>query len=162
MDVLPPLAQNNKPFMGHQRSRKAVCSIRMPAKDKYHDAVINALEKDGWVITDDPFTIFLETRRLYVDLAAEKNDVGAILMEIKVFEDAKSQMNYLANAVGQVLLYKAALDWLKDTTELFLAIPDPIYVTLMTEALAAHFVSYTKTKMMVYDPVSEEIITWTN
>ncbi|MFN7462557.1 MAG: element excision factor XisH family protein, partial [Pseudanabaena sp.] len=27
----------------------------MPAKDVYHDAVKNALIKDGWVITADPY-----------------------------------------------------------------------------------------------------------
>jgi hypothetical protein len=26
----------------------------MPARDIYHDAVKNALIKEGWIITDDP------------------------------------------------------------------------------------------------------------
>ena len=29
----------------------------MPRKDKYHQAVRTALEKDGWKITDDPLTV---------------------------------------------------------------------------------------------------------
>ncbi|MGD2183210.1 element excision factor XisH family protein [Lusitaniella coriacea LEGE 07167] len=29
----------------------------MPAKDTYHDAVKNALIKDGWTITADPYYI---------------------------------------------------------------------------------------------------------
>ena len=29
----------------------------MSAKDAIHDAVMNALVKDGWTITDDPYTI---------------------------------------------------------------------------------------------------------
>ncbi|CCQ59468.1 hypothetical protein CWATWH0005_1292 [Crocosphaera watsonii WH 0005] len=29
----------------------------MPAKDIYHDAVKNALIKDGWKITDDPLIL---------------------------------------------------------------------------------------------------------
>jgi XisH protein len=29
----------------------------MPRKDKYHTAVRLALEKEGWLITDDPLTL---------------------------------------------------------------------------------------------------------
>ncbi len=29
----------------------------MPAKDLFHDSVRNALEKDGWTITADPYTL---------------------------------------------------------------------------------------------------------
>jgi hypothetical protein len=29
----------------------------MPARDKFHEAVKNALIKDGWQITADPLTI---------------------------------------------------------------------------------------------------------
>ena len=32
----------------------------MPQKDSYHDSVRKALEKDGWTVTHDPFTIRLE------------------------------------------------------------------------------------------------------
>jgi len=44
----------------------------MPQKDSHHDLVRNALEKDGWTVTHDPFTIRLEDVKFYVDLAAEK------------------------------------------------------------------------------------------
>jgi hypothetical protein len=44
----------------------------MPQKDSFHDSVRNALEKDGWTVTHDPFTIRLEDVKFYVDLAAEK------------------------------------------------------------------------------------------
>jgi hypothetical protein len=44
----------------------------MPQYDLYHDTVKNALIKDGWVITDDPFTIEFKGVYLYADLSAEK------------------------------------------------------------------------------------------
>ena len=44
----------------------------MPAKDIYHNAVKNALLKDGWTITVDPYFIKYEDAELYADLAAEK------------------------------------------------------------------------------------------
>lgn len=44
----------------------------MPAKDTYHDAVKNALIKDGWTITADPYTIKYEELQLFADLLAER------------------------------------------------------------------------------------------
>ena len=48
----------------------------MPAKDLYHDAIRNALEKSGWTITDDPLTIEYEEVRVFADLAAEKTFIA--------------------------------------------------------------------------------------
>ena len=44
----------------------------MPAKDIYHDAAKNALIKDGWTITDDPFILSIGKKDLFADLGAEK------------------------------------------------------------------------------------------
>lgn len=41
----------------------------MPARDKYHDCVCNALIKDGWTITNDPLVLKWGGKDLYVDLA---------------------------------------------------------------------------------------------
>jgi hypothetical protein len=40
--------------------------------DKIHDAVKNALIKDGWTITADPYRIEFEEYRLFADMAAER------------------------------------------------------------------------------------------
>lgn len=45
----------------------------MPAKDIYHEAVRNALIKDGWTITADPYYIIYKKLRLVADLGAEAN-----------------------------------------------------------------------------------------
>ncbi len=45
----------------------------MPARDKFHDVVRNALIKDGWIITDDPLTLKFGKTELYVDLGAKKS-----------------------------------------------------------------------------------------
>ena len=39
----------------------------MPARDLLHDAVRNALVRDGWTITDDPLRLKVPGRNLYVD-----------------------------------------------------------------------------------------------
>lgn len=61
----------------------------MSARDIYHDPVRAALEKDGWTITDDPFTIEFDETNVFADLAAEKllsawKANHRIVVEIKV------------------------------------------------------------------------------
>ena len=60
-------------------SRSAVClplflayTLEMPKLDTIHDSVKNALRKDGWTITHDPFIITYKELLLYADLAAER------------------------------------------------------------------------------------------
>ena len=45
----------------------------MSAKDKFHNVVKTALQKEGWQITHDPYTLRIEgIADLYIDLAAQK------------------------------------------------------------------------------------------
>ena len=39
----------------------------MAAKDIYHEPCVNALKKDGWVITNDPLTIAVEDTNLLIE-----------------------------------------------------------------------------------------------
>ncbi|MEZ4662351.1 MAG: element excision factor XisH family protein [Caldilineaceae bacterium] len=45
----------------------------MAQRDAIHDAVKEALVKDGWEITDDPYVIAYGERFLFVDLGAEES-----------------------------------------------------------------------------------------
>ncbi len=78
----------------------------MPAKDHYHDIVVEALKADGWTITDDPLFLGYGNRPMYVDLGAEKSTLAAekggcrIAVEIKSFT-SKSPVDDLHDAVGQ-------------------------------------------------------------
>ncbi len=40
-------------------------------KDRFHDVVKIALEKDNWKITDDPYEISIDDVNFEIDLAAE-------------------------------------------------------------------------------------------
>lgn len=85
----------------------------MPQQDAYHNSVRKALEKDGWIVTHDPFTIQLEDVKFYVDLAAEKiietdEENRKVAIEIKVF-GGLSFLNEFEKAVGQYLIYKQFL-----------------------------------------------------
>ena len=44
----------------------------MARLDKIHDKVKNALIKDGWTITHDPYSIEYQDLTLFADLGAEK------------------------------------------------------------------------------------------
>jgi hypothetical protein len=62
----------------------------MPARDIYHDQVKNALIKDGWTITHDPFVLKWGWKDLFVDVGAERlltAEKGAqtIAVEVKSF-----------------------------------------------------------------------------
>ena len=62
----------------------------MSAKDAFHTVVKTALDKDGWLITHDPYTLQAGTLELYVDLGAEKviaaeKQEQKIAVEIKIF-----------------------------------------------------------------------------
>ncbi len=78
----------------------------MPAKDLYHDAVVQALIADGWEITHDPLLLSYGGRNLFVDLGAERITVAAergeqkIAVEIKSFL-SPSPVHDLEEAVGQ-------------------------------------------------------------
>ena len=43
----------------------------MPAKDIYHNTVKIALQKNGWIITHDPFPLKIGKKRLSADLGAD-------------------------------------------------------------------------------------------
>lgn len=75
------------------------------AKDIYHSTVKIALEKDGWTITDDPLTLAIGERSVYVDLGAEKlltaeKEDRKIAVEIKSFL-SRSPVKDLEVALGQ-------------------------------------------------------------
>jgi hypothetical protein len=85
----------------------------MPAKDIYHDVVRNALLKDGWTITHDPFTLTVGQKDVFVDFGAERllaaeRGQEKIAVEIKSFVGA-SDIRDLELAVGQYALYRSLL-----------------------------------------------------
>jgi len=78
------------------------------AKDIYHDTVRTALEKDGWTITDDPLTLRVGLRDVFVDLGAQKllaaeREGQKIAVEIKSFI-SQSLVKDWENALGQYIL----------------------------------------------------------
>lgn len=136
----------------------------MPAKDKYHNQVRKALEKDGWEITHDPYFLKVEGINFPVDLGAEKllaaeKESIKILIEIKSFL-GESIPNEFHTALGQYLDYELGIEDVEPDRLVFLAIPDKIYtkiekIPFLLKALNRHNV-----KIIVFDPILEEIKSW--
>ena len=99
----------------------------MAALDLYHDAVKNALIKDGWTITDDPLRLSYGSEDVYVDLGAEKiiaaeKNGQKIAIEIKSFL-GHSEVKDLHDALGQYIMYRDIM--LANAMERTLYLPCP-------------------------------------
>ncbi|WP_333244178.1 MULTISPECIES: element excision factor XisH family protein [unclassified Microcoleus] len=98
------------------------------AKDIYHYQVRTALEKDGWIITDDPLTLQFGSRGVFVDLGAKKllaaeREGQRIAVEIKSFV-GKSLVKDWENAIGQYTLYLKIISKKEPERTLYLAITE--------------------------------------
>lgn len=133
----------------------------MPAKDRYHDTVVRALVKAGWAIVAEQRLVVLGERRLWIDIEAAKGTERlAILVEVKGFENMRSPVDYLAEAVGKYVLYRAALNYGGVATPLFLAVPMAAYNGILGEDIGRQAVATAGISLMVFDPIVEDIILW--
>jgi XisH protein len=135
-------------------------------RDFYHYQVKNALIKEGWNITADPFQISVEDVDFEIDLAAEpliaadKNG-QKIAVEIKSFV-GPSTVNELHKAVGQFTDYYVALEMLEPDRILYLALPQHIYDTYFQKTIIQRILAKIGAKVLVYNPETETIIKWIN
>jgi hypothetical protein len=135
----------------------------VPAKDTYHGAVRNALVKDGWTITHDPFTIAWDERKMYADLGAEQflaaeRSNRRIAVEIKSFL-GKSLLDDLEKALGQFILYRTILERIEPDREMLLAIPYDVAV-VFNEPLGLLLLESNLIRAFSFDPVQEVIVQW--
>jgi hypothetical protein len=134
------------------------------AKDFYHENVREALEKDGWRITDDPYRIEIEEIGYNIDfgaeplLAAEKEGTK-IAVEVKSFV-GPSTINEFHKAVGQFNDYYVALEMGDPTRVLYLAIPANIWSKFFQKILIQKSLVRIGAKIVVYNPDINEIVQW--
>lgn len=136
----------------------------MPAKDLFHDAVKNALIKDGWVITDDPLTFRVDGLNISIDLGAEKilaaeKEGKKIAVEIKSFINP-SPLTDFHSALGQFLNYKLFLSQEEPDRQLFLAVPIETYKDFFEKEIIQKSIRLNEVKIIVYDSLSEVISLW--
>lgn len=136
----------------------------MPAKDIFHDAVKHALIKGDWVITNDPLSLKVGRKDLFVDLGAERflaaeKQGEKIAVEIKSFVGA-SEVEDLRDAIGQYVLYQSALAKIEPERSLYLAIRQRIYTNVFEEEIGRMLLERGVVKLIVFDPKTEVIVQW--
>ncbi len=136
----------------------------MPAKDIFHNTVRLALEKDGWVITDDPLYLKVGGTEMYIDLTAERliaaQKAGQkIAVEIKSFL-RESEMTEFHLALGQFLNYRLALKQKFPELVLYLAIPTDTYDTFFRRLFIQDVIVEYQLKLLVFDSNKQEIVLW--
>ncbi|MBD2328809.1 XisH family protein [Alkalinema sp. FACHB-956] len=137
----------------------------MSAKDRYHDAVKTALLKEAWNITADPLRLkFEDEDEVRIDLGAERllaaeRDNEKIAVEIKSFLSESALFDYHA-ALGQFLNYRLVLQSVEPDRKLYLAVPLIAYEMFFQRPLAKASVQTYGVKLLIYNPIEEEIVLW--
>ncbi|GAP99376.1 element excision factor XisH family protein [Leptolyngbya sp. NIES-2104] len=136
----------------------------MSAKDKFHQAVRQALIQEGWNITDDPLLVRYGPTNLKVDLGAERiiaaqRESEQIAVEIKSFLDA-STVNDFHAAIGQYLHYQLGFKYNGWSRKLYLAVPLEVYRTEFDKPLYQDSLQAFKVKILVYRTENPGIEQW--
>lgn len=136
----------------------------MARRDVIHDSVKNALENDGWTITDDPLTVIVEGGKgVEIDLGAEKFIVAEknnkkIAVEIKSF--LSSLINGFHQVLGQFLGYSDALAENNIDRELFIAISEDIHNNILEFPFILRLIEKYEVKLLIVDIENEKIVEW--
>ncbi|GAA6617286.1 XisH family protein [Scytonema sp. NUACC26] len=133
------------------------------AKDRFHDAVRAALEKQEWTITADPYEVSVGDVDFEIDLAAEmlaaERAGEKIAVEIKSFIGG-SNVSEFHTALGQFLNYKFALEEFDPQRKLYLAIPESIYKSFFQRRFTRSVIERTQINLLIYNEIQEEIVQW--
>jgi XisH protein len=134
------------------------------AKDIYHNTVKTALEKDGWIITNDPLTLKVGGRSAFIDLGAEKlfaaeKEGQRIAVEVKSFI-SPSPVRDLEQALGQYIMYSQVLERQNLSRSLYLAISQSVFSDFFSEELPQLMIELNNLKLLIFDIDSEEIVKW--
>ncbi len=143
-----------------------LCQFSSGTVDIYHNLVKEALEKEGWLITHDPYllSVGIGSRKVAADLGAEKiiiaeKGVEKILVEVKSFITA-SNINELHHSVGQYDFYALLLEEQEPERIPFLAMPNDAYEDLIREPIIQAFLDRHKVKLIIYDTQAPIIYQW--
>jgi XisH protein len=135
----------------------------MAAKDRFHNIVKIALEKEGWKITHDPLTLKVDAvTDLHIDLGAEmligaERENEKIAIEIKSFL-GQSAINDFHAAVGQFVNYRYALADLEPDRKLYLAISLVTYEKVFVRRFIQSVIDRAQISLIIYDTEQEIII----
>ncbi len=136
----------------------------MPARDMIHEAVKNAIIKDGWHITADPYDLSFAELSLSVDLAAEKfieavRDNHKILIEVKSFVGRSFAKDFQA-ALGQYQMYLGLMEANHIPDKLYIALSDVVYRRFFDRKVYAMLIERYQMRLLIVDVEKEEVVSW--
>jgi len=136
----------------------------MAARDLFHESVKIALQKENWVITDDPLKVETGGAKFEIDLGAERllaaqREGEKIAVEIKTFLGDSPITDYHA-ALGQFLNYRLALELKEPDRKLYLAVPVAVHEAFFQREFVQISVERHQVNRIVYDPINEVIVQW--
>jgi hypothetical protein len=136
------------------------------ARDLFHNIVKSALQKDGWLVTDDPLNIRCSGVDIQIDLGAEfllaaEKAGEKIAVEIKNFVSA-SKISEFHMALGQFINYRTALRAEDPSRTLYLAIPLATYNEFFNLPFIQTVVNENSLKLIIYNVDTELIEQWKN
>lgn len=134
------------------------------AKDIIHEAVKNALIKDGWTIIDENFEMRFKELKFFGDIKAEKPIIAKrgtekIIVEVKSFV-SRSAISEFEKALGQYRIYKKVLEKNNSEAQLFLAIPQSIFKKFFSGEGMQMIISEENISLLVVNTNTEEIVEW--
>ena len=133
-------------------------------KDRFHDVVRTALEKDNWKITADSYEVSIDDVDFEIDLAAEKllaaeRENEQIAVEVKSFISS-SNVSDFHTALSQFLNYRDALAIIEPNRQLYLAVRVPIYEGFFQRRFIMAAVERYQIRLVTYDVKREVIVQW--
>ena len=137
----------------------------MSAKERFHEVVKTALQKDGWRISHDPLTVRIEgIADMYIDLGAQKliaaeQNGQKIAVEVKSFIGT-STISEFHTALGQFINYRYALEVQEPDRVLYLAAPLNAYNDFFTKSFIQSVIQRSQVNLLIYDVEVEEIVKW--
>jgi len=136
----------------------------MPAKDRFHNVVKHALEKEGWTITHDQMPIKIGTIQMYIDLGAERiitahKEEEKIAVEVKSFLNESTITDFYP-ALGQFIYYRVALEELEPERKLYLACPVETHNTFLCLPLNQKLIQQQQVSLLIFNPDNEVIEQW--
>ena len=138
----------------------------MAAKDIFHDNVVHALQKDGWIVTNEPLSLKVSETDLFIDIGAERFIAASkgrerIAVEVKSFIKL-SAVQDLKEAVGQFIIYEDALRLSPVNADrvLYLAVRDETYADVFSDNLGKMLLTNKRVRLLVFNVMQEVITQW--
>jgi hypothetical protein len=132
----------------------------MPRRDTHHQAVVNAFHKDGWTIEDETPSLEFGERVLYPDLLVYRGDRGAIILEVKEFNEHYSDLRTLMVALAQCRAYRLAIQEANLPYDIYLVVPPAAAKGIIAEYAGQALVNDNEINIVVVDFRREEIMQW--